>query len=210
MLQVIVTEGAAEGLDRCRKFLAAKTPDVARRAGQAIERQFLLLETTPDIGRPFPQMPELRELVIAFGDSGYVALYRHEPSADAVHILVFRQAPERGGLLISMNEFRRLAAKIDQHMQQLSAQGVSEAHAVINHMMGYVPDLHKIWVGTSDQQLMALSRKFPEFYRYASIMEEASEAGRCKASRPYDGMAEFSEEHKQINGRTIIDHGGHA
>src|ERR1700693_2407729 len=27
--------------------------------------------------------------------------------------------------------------------------------------MGYVPDLHKIWVGTSDQQLMALSNEFP-------------------------------------------------
>jgi vacuolar-type H+-ATPase subunit I/STV1 len=96
-----------------------------------------------------------------------------------------------------MNEFRRLAAKIDQHMQQLSAQGVSEAHAVINRMMGYVPDLHKIWVGTSDQQLIALSREFPGFYRYALIMEETSEAERNKASRPYDGMAEFSEEHKQ-------------
>ena len=98
---------------------------------------------------------------------------------------------------MSMNEFRRLAAKIDQHMQQLAAQGVSEAHAIINRMMGYVPDLHKIWVGTSDQQLMALSHEFPGFYRYALIMEEASEAERNKASRPYDGMAEFSEEHKQ-------------
>jgi hypothetical protein len=54
--------------------------------------------------------------------------------------------------------------------------------------MGYVPDLHKIWVGTSDQQLMALSNEFPGFYRYALIMEEASEAERNKASRPYDGV----------------------
>jgi len=46
-----------------------------------------------------------------------------------------------------------------------------------------VPDLHKIWVGTSDQQLMALSNEFPGFYRYALIMEEASEAERNKASR---------------------------
>lgn len=37
---------------------------------------------------------------------------------------------------MSMNEFRRLAAKIDQHMQQLAAQGVSEAHAIINRMLG--------------------------------------------------------------------------
>ncbi|MGE4336931.1 MAG: transposase [Pigmentiphaga sp.] len=103
-----------------------------------------------------------------------------------------------------MNEFRRLAAKIDQHMQQLATQGVSEAHAIINRMMGYVPDLHKIWVGTSDQQLMALSHEFPGFYRYAILMEEASEAERNKVSRPYDGMAEFSEEHKQRVAQLLV------
>jgi len=83
-----------------------------------------------------------------------------------------------------MKEFRRQAAKIDQHMQQLSAQGVSEPYAIINRMMGYVPDLHNIWVGTSDDQLIALSNEFPGFYRYALIMEEASEAERNKTSRP--------------------------
>ena len=97
-----------------------------------------------------------------------------------------------------MNEFRRLAAKIDQHMQQLSAQGVNNAHAIVNHMMGYVPDLHKIWVGTSDDQLIALSNEFPGFCRYALIMEEASEAERNKTSRPSDGVTEFSEQHKQL------------
>lgn len=96
MPRVIVTEGAAEGLERCRQFLALKAPDAARRAGQAIERQFLLLETTPDIGRPNPEMPELRELVIAFGDSGYVALYRHEPADDTVYVLAFRHQKEAG------------------------------------------------------------------------------------------------------------------
>lgn len=96
MPQVIVTEGAADGLERCRRFLVVKTPDAARRAGQAIERQFLLLETAPDIGRPFPEMPELRELVIAFGDSGYVALYRHEPADDAVYVLAFWHQKEAG------------------------------------------------------------------------------------------------------------------
>ncbi len=104
---------------------------------------------------------------------------------------------------MSMNEFRRLAAKIDQHMQQLAAQSISESHAIINRMMGYVPDLHSIWVGTTDQQLMALFREFPGFYRYATIMEEASEAERKKASRPYDDMAEFSEQHKQMGAQLL-------
>jgi hypothetical protein len=97
-----------------------------------------------------------------------------------------------------MNEFRRLAAKMDQHMQQLSVQGVNDAHAIINRMMGYVPDLHKIWVETSNDQLIALSNEYPGFYRYALIMEEASENERNKASRPYDGMDQFSPQHKQL------------
>ena len=98
---------------------------------------------------------------------------------------------------MSMNEFRRLAAKIDQHMQQLAAQGFSEAHAIINRMMGYGPDLHRIWVGTSDQQLMALSREFPGFYRYALLMEEASAAERNKPSRPYDDMSQQAADAPQ-------------
>jgi len=68
----------------------------ARRAGQAIARQFALLESSPDIGRPSPELPELRELVIGFGHSGYVALYWHEPTGDAVHVLAFRHQKEAG------------------------------------------------------------------------------------------------------------------
>ncbi|RCW66269.1 type II toxin-antitoxin system RelE/ParE family toxin [Pseudorhodoferax soli] len=97
MPQVIVTEGAAGGLERCRRFLAAKAPDAARRAGQTIAQQFQLLEHTPDIGRPLPQTPELlRELVIQFGDSGYVALYRHDASKSAVYVLAFKHQKEAG------------------------------------------------------------------------------------------------------------------
>jgi hypothetical protein len=105
---------------------------------------------------------------------------------------------------MGMNEFRRLAAKIDQHMQQLSAQRVNDPPAIINRMMGYMPDLHKIWVGTSDDQLIALSNEFPGFYRYALIMEEASEAERSKASRPYDGMTELPEQHKQQAAQLLV------
>lgn len=83
-------------MQRCRRFLAAKHPLAARRAGQAIERQLTILETNPDIGRPFSEMPELRELVIGFGDSGYVALYRHVPIDDTVYVLAFRHQKEAG------------------------------------------------------------------------------------------------------------------
>lgn len=50
---------------------------------------------------------------------------------------------------MTMNDFRRLAAKIDQHMQQLAAEGVREPDAIMTRMMGYVPELHNIWVGAA-------------------------------------------------------------
>lgn len=96
MPRVIVTEGAAQGLEHCRQFLATKNPLAVKRAGQIIERQFALLETTPDIGRPLPELPELRELIINFGDSGYVVLYRHEPADDTIYVLAFRHQKEAG------------------------------------------------------------------------------------------------------------------
>jgi plasmid stabilization system protein ParE len=93
---LIITEGAAQGLERCRLFLVDKGPQIARRAAQAIERQFARLEDGPEIGRPFPELPELRELIIDFGDSGYVALYRHERADDTVYVLAFRHQKEVG------------------------------------------------------------------------------------------------------------------
>ena len=66
------------------------------RAGRAIEYQFALLETEPETGRPLNDLPELRELIIRFGDSGYVALYRYEVKSDSVYILAFRHQKEAG------------------------------------------------------------------------------------------------------------------
>ncbi len=84
------------GLERCRSFLAGKAPEASRRAAQAIAQQFLQLESTPAMGRPLPDLPSLRELAVAFGDSGYVALYRHVPHEDAVYVLAIRHQKEAG------------------------------------------------------------------------------------------------------------------
>jgi plasmid stabilization system protein ParE len=83
-------------LERCRRFLSDRNPQAARRASQAIERQFLLLETAPGTGRPIPDLSEMRELVIGFGDSGYVALYHHDQAIDTVYVLAFRHQREAG------------------------------------------------------------------------------------------------------------------
>lgn len=96
MPRVVITETAVRGLERCRLFLQGKAPQAAQRAAQAIEYQFLLLESAPESGRPLPDLPALREKVIPFGDSGYVALYRHIPADDAVYVLAFRHQKEAG------------------------------------------------------------------------------------------------------------------
>jgi len=92
--QIIITQGAGQGLERCRKFLAEKNPTASKRAGQIISQYFELLKTSPEIGRPLDDFPELRELVIEFGGSGYLALYRQE--LDNIYVLAFRHQKEAG------------------------------------------------------------------------------------------------------------------
>jgi len=94
--RVIVAPGAARGLERCRQFLAEKSPAASKRAASAIREQFELVANLPGIGRPLEDEPDLRELVISFGDSGYVALYHYERKTDAVLILAFRHQKEAG------------------------------------------------------------------------------------------------------------------
>jgi len=94
--RVIITERATQGLERCRQFLAEKNFHAMKRAGLAIEHKFMVLETEPEMGRPFDELPELRELLIPFGDSGYVALYRYESIQDTVYVLAFRHQKEVG------------------------------------------------------------------------------------------------------------------
>lgn len=100
-------------------------------------------------------------------------------------------------------DFRKLAAQLDQDMQRLAAEGVNEPPAIINRMMGNVPVLHQIWVGTSDAQLLALSREFPGFYRYAQIMEDAASAERERPSRAYDGIAPFPPALQEQGGQLL-------
>lgn len=96
MPQIKITAGAARGLERCRRFLAEKNPLAARRAADTIKYHLNLLTSHPDIGRPFEEQPELRELLIPFGAAGYVALYRYVPNEDSVFVLAFRHQKEAG------------------------------------------------------------------------------------------------------------------
>lgn len=94
MPRLILTAGAAAGIDRCRGFLAENNALAAERAGQTIARRLLILETNPAIGRPYDLALGLRELVMSFGNSGYMALYHHDADDDAIYILAIRHQRE--------------------------------------------------------------------------------------------------------------------
>jgi plasmid stabilization system protein ParE len=81
-------------LDRLFDFIAATNRSAAVNAGEVILDAVRVPERHPYIGRPV--RGPLRELVISYGRTGYVALYRVAPRADRVEILAIRRQREAG------------------------------------------------------------------------------------------------------------------
>ena len=94
MAQVIYSRRAFADLDRLTEFLLKEAPLSAVTAIDTIMDGIQILERHPLIGRRCEQ--DLRELVIAYGQRGYVALYSYEPRADVVLILALRHQREAG------------------------------------------------------------------------------------------------------------------
>jgi plasmid stabilization system protein ParE len=93
MPQVRFAPAALRDLEQLREFLQPKNPAAAKRAAAVIKKAIQMLEQHPQIGRPAEGMdPERRELLIDFGNSGYVALYRYE--AELVTVLALRHQKE--------------------------------------------------------------------------------------------------------------------
>lgn len=72
---VRLTKPARRDLLRLEDFLAEKSPDAANRAMNALSGALLSLSEHAERGRP-AQNPELRQINVLFGDSGYVIRYR--------------------------------------------------------------------------------------------------------------------------------------
>jgi len=91
---VVLTGEALEDLHRLYDFLLDRDLAAAEAALERIERAFDYLRDTPFGGRKAaPDNPFLRELIIGFGRTGFVALYEVE-SADRVVILAVRAQRE--------------------------------------------------------------------------------------------------------------------
>jgi len=86
--QVIYTDNAVDDISRAFEFMAESDPYAASAAVAAIRNAISVLSEHPLIGRTIDS--PLRELVISFGRSGYLALYRFRPERDEVRVLAVR------------------------------------------------------------------------------------------------------------------------
>jgi plasmid stabilization system protein ParE len=96
--RVRLTREAAADLERLYDFLLER--ELARDAGDlslaeqalaAVRAGFVILETSPFNCRKAGQSPFLRELIIPFGRSGYVALFEVESVTDVLIVAVRHQ-----------------------------------------------------------------------------------------------------------------------
>ena len=88
MAQIIYSARALADIDRAFEFLVEQDPPSAIKAAAAIRHAGEALAEHPLIGRNVSG--GLRELVISFGKTGYVALYRFLPQRDEIRVLAFR------------------------------------------------------------------------------------------------------------------------
>lgn len=93
MAALIYSPRAFADLERFVTFAGEPGGD-ARSAIAAISEAIAILEHHPLVGRPAER--DLRELVISYGKSGFVALYEFHPSEDLVVILTLRHQREAG------------------------------------------------------------------------------------------------------------------
>src|SRR3989304_9930048 len=82
---VVSSPTALSNLEQAFAFLADRAPDAAIAAVDAIRSAVEMLAHHPLIGRIVTD--DLRELVISFGRTGYVALYRFVPARAAGRVL---------------------------------------------------------------------------------------------------------------------------
>jgi len=90
--QVVYSENALANLERLFGYLAEDDPATAATAANVIRQTVEVLGAHPLIGRRVHG--ELRELVISYGKTGYVALYRFLPDRMLIRILAIRHQRE--------------------------------------------------------------------------------------------------------------------
>ena len=94
MPKVVYSARSLGNIEREFQFLRDNNPDAALYAVTAIQSAVDHLATHPLVGRRIEG--ELRDLVISYGHTGYVALYRFVVSKKEIRILAIRHQRELG------------------------------------------------------------------------------------------------------------------
>ena len=94
MATVVYSRRALDHIERAFQISRDKDPDAAHSAVTAIQSAVDNLASHPLVGRRLEG--ELRELIISYGHSGYVALYHFVIAKDEVRILAIRHQREIG------------------------------------------------------------------------------------------------------------------
>lgn len=84
---ILLSQDAVEDLERLRAFLDHANPKAAKRASALIWTAIEKLQEFPALGMPTDD-PEIRQIVIRFGASGYIVRYVVLP--ETADILVTR------------------------------------------------------------------------------------------------------------------------
>lgn len=92
MPHVRLSARAQLDLVRLHRFLTEKDSATASRAIDEIQASLIPLTRMPKIGRPVED--SLRELIIDFGNSGYLALYDFDEAIEEVVVLAVRHQKE--------------------------------------------------------------------------------------------------------------------
>ena len=92
MAQIVYSSNAISNIERAFEYLAEHDPGSALAAATAIRSAIEVLAQHPMIGCPVEN--DVRELVISFGKTGYIALYRFIPARDEVRVLAIRHQRE--------------------------------------------------------------------------------------------------------------------
>ena len=75
MAEIVWLSDAQDDLKRLSDFIASQSVPAAKKAVQEILRGVKQLEDFPELGRPWEQDHQFRELVIPFGARGYIVRY---------------------------------------------------------------------------------------------------------------------------------------
>ena len=90
--RIIYSARALDDLARLFRFLVENDSSAAAASASVVRSAVEMLAQHPYAGRRVER--EIRELVISFGKTGYVALYRFIPVKDEVRILALRHQRE--------------------------------------------------------------------------------------------------------------------